>query len=133
MESIKVRAGERWMPEDGPGGENLWAIGAGYHNAIINNTPFWTEGLALYDLVSYDDEGDIGMILRPSGIKTFRAIVVESDEGGRFEKVYEDVRKFAIAAEGGFGTLLAVSVAPTLTDTLTRYFDENDIAWENGN
>ena len=132
MENIKIRAGAKWMPEDGPGGESLWAIDAGYHNAIIGNTPFFTQGLALYDLVTYDDEGDIGTILQPSGIKTFRALVIDTEEE-KFKQIADEVEKFAIAVEGGFGALLAVSVAPTMTDQLTRYFDNNGIAWENGN
>jgi hypothetical protein len=134
MESIKVHAGSKWMPEDGPGGESLWATRTGPDRAILANVPFFTQGLNIFDLVKIDSENEILMVYDNGGQKNLRAIIIESDEGGEFKKVIDDLeRDFSARVEGGFGALLAVSVPPTLVKMVTDYFDENSIAWENGN
>ena len=131
---IKVHADRSngWMGDDPSafGGESMWAIDLGNNHAVINNTPFFTYGLSLYDRVRTDNDGEIERVIEPSGLYNIRAIVTDEND---FESLHEAVKPYTVAVEGGFGALLVMTVAKTLRQTVERLLRDGDYSWENGN
>jgi hypothetical protein len=134
LKSIKIHADRSngWMGDDPDafGGESMWAFDRGNNYAFINNSPFFTYGLSLYDMVQTDNDGEILRVIEPSGLANFRAIVPDEDE---FKELHDKVKPFTVATEGGFNSLLVMTVAPTLSQFVTRLLDESGYGWENGN
>lgn len=134
--SIKIHADKRWVKTFS--GESFWADKLPGNKATLLNIPFFAYNLNMGDVLVLDDESwEIEQVAERGGQKTFR--LLDTREGADLERIQKIVKLWLEDAktEGGFGTILAVSVPDEVVPEAQRLFVEMlraeiITAWEHG-
>lgn len=125
---VKIRFATEWLGDWGFGGENMWAKVLGYGEYEVQNIPTFVYGVSLGDVVDVERDGDgflnVTKVVRRGNQNTYRLIVKATER--TFEKrrdaLIDTIREFFpekdLGIEGGFGTMLSLSVVSARSGAL---------------
>lgn len=95
MDDVMCKLHVKLQPEPGgPAVESLWALVIDRGRVKVNNIPFYTNEIAMGDIVECDDEGNYLQVVEPGGFWTVQG-VAEANE-------YADGRESCLAMKKYF-------------------------------